>query len=110
MIKFLDIKNLTFKLQVYKLVVLTISNLMFKMEWIPKELKGMHAFESFPKSFKGTPFRWLTAIGIQYLPKHFGCRYVKGFKRLQFSCWVFGMWIDLPRKYEIKNKDNLWCR
>lgn len=107
MIKSLDIKNLTFKLQAYKLVVLTISSLVFKMEWIPKVLKGM---ESLPKDFKGTPYRWLTAIGIQYLPKHFGCRYVNGFKRLQFSCWLFGMWFDLPRKTEIKNKDNLWCR
>jgi len=107
LVKFLDTKNLTIKLQAYKAVILSVAVLIFKMEWIPKELKGM---ETIPKEFKGTPFRWLCGLGFQWLPKHFGFKRVKPFKRFQLSFWLVGMWIDFPRKYEIKDKDNLWCR
>jgi hypothetical protein len=74
----------------------TAYNIIFKAQWIKNDNKDV---------------RWSSMIALHILPQFFSCRYIDVFKRFQIDFWLFGFYIDFPRPYDIKPKEDycgLW--
>lgn len=79
----MKIKNYNLTFVIYTITILTITSLVLKLTCLGEKQK------------------YISSLGIQYLPKHFTLYYSNTIKRFSFSCWLFGMWFDFPRKFKV---------